>query len=61
MGVPPVKRGLVKKIIRCVGVICNYDFMTDTDFAFGPHQKWCELLRKNVLSRVVHAISGVIP
>jgi len=26
----------------------------------GPHQRWCEMLRKNVLSRVVHAISGVI-
>jgi|GEM_PF-4169179 len=29
-------------------------------FAFGPHQKWCEMQRKNVLSCVVHTISGVI-
>ena len=28
--------------------------------ASGPHQKWCELFRKNVPSRVVHAISGVV-
>jgi len=28
--------------------------------AFGPHQRWCEMLHKNVLSRVVHTISGVI-
>ena|GEM_PF-3831480 len=46
----------------------KYVFITDTKirinqksiFVFGPHQKWCEILRKNVLSRVVHAISGVI-
>jgi len=29
-------------------------------FVFGPHQRWCELLHKNVLSCVVHTISGVI-
>jgi len=31
-----------------------------SDFAFGPHQKWCEMLRKNVFSRVVHIISDVL-
>jgi len=37
-------------------------FRTDQklNFVSGPHQKWCEMLRKNALSRVVHAISGVI-
>gem|GEM_PF-4763805 len=29
--------------------------------AFGSHQKWCEIPRKNVLSCIVHTISGVIP
>ena len=31
-----------------------------SSFASGPHRKWCEILRKNVLSCVVHTISGVI-
>jgi len=31
-----------------------------SDFVFGSHQRWCEILHKNVLSCVVHTISGVI-
>jgi len=27
---------------------------------YGSRQKWREMLRKNVLSRVVHTISGVV-
>jgi len=27
---------------------------------YGSHQKWCEMSRKDILSRVVHTISGVI-
>jgi|GEM_PF-6098920 len=37
-------------IFREIDILLNY----------GSHQKWCEILRKNVLSRVVHAISDVI-
>ena len=29
-------------------------------FEYGSHQKWCEMLRRNVLSCVVHIISDVI-
>jgi len=42
------------------GSYAKYSVTMDAIFTFGSHQKWCEMLHKNVLSCVVHAISDVI-
>gem|GEM_PF-4983868 len=51
---------------RVVLVLTHLHFLTliycflKSCLVFGSHQRWCEMLHKNVLSRVVHTISGVI-